>query len=93
MVSIPARNGPTDELDESNERGACNVKDGMMVINTSPARNVDAAIAREVGRWSVLLPKNGIEDDDDEDEAAAPPPLAVILCFLRCTERGSLGAF
>lgn len=80
MVSIPARNGPTDfELDDSNERGAGNVKDGMMVITSSPARNVDAAIAREVGRWSVLLPKNGIEDeDDDDDEAAATPPLVVI---------------
>jgi hypothetical protein len=36
--------------DESKERGACNVKDGMIVITSSPARNVDAAIAREVGR-------------------------------------------
>jgi hypothetical protein len=50
VVSIPARNGPTVLDDESKERGARNVKDGMIVIASSPARNVDAAIAREVGR-------------------------------------------
>jgi hypothetical protein len=54
----------------------------MMVINSSPARNVDAAIAREVGRWSVLLPKNGIDDDEDEEEEAAAPMLVIAALLI-----------
>ena len=72
LVIMPARNGPT--VPESRSRGWDRWKEGMMVMDSSPAKKVEAASEREMERG--VLPKNEMEEEDD---VVLPLPLAVVM--------------
>ena len=57
VTSIPARNGPTTPDSKSICSGKLN--EGMIVINSSPAKKVEDASDRDVDK--SVLPKNDID--------------------------------
>lgn len=76
-MSIPARNGPT--CPEIRPIVSGYVNDGIIDMVSSPARKLDAAIARFVLRG--VFPKKDIAGGLDPPEAA---PVAMVTSLVVC---------